>query len=783
MECNKDEALRAKKIAEEKMVNNDFEGARKIALKAKQLFPELDNISQLITVCEIHCVAQKKIYGSAKDLYAILQVDNVADETTIRKQYRKLALLLHPDKNKFPGAEAAFKLVGEANMTLSDKGKRSIYDIKCREPAAAFATKIQNSQKNQTSYAGQQTKAKTVPSSQFNGANHGQQTTSKASIRLTFWTYCPFCQSKYEYLREFVNKALRCQHCSKLFIGYDIGPQGPDREASFVNGKVQNVNLGPKPVSQQKKGGEVGKGKGKKQKDGQFSSNFDHKRTEDTRMKQEGVTKPKVNSVQKPTVTAKGTHKKRGRKVAAESRETSSDKKEAAGVGVSDGSGAKDKNKKRGRTMAAESRETCSAKKEAAGVGVSDGSGAKDTNTKRGRMMAEESSPTSSDVKEAACGGVSGGPDGDSLNRRRSYREKQQVSYQENGGGEFSPQKRSKLRKSSNDAEDMKTEAVSGCVDKSDVAAADASTPKSKPKVNGEAVTPNNHSNSDSDPEFVDCPDQDFTNFDKDKEEHCFAVGQIWACYDSVDSMPRFYAQIRKVYSSKFRLRITWLESEPDNILELKWAEEGLPVGCGDFQLAETEETSDRLMFSHQIVVKKGATKSSYVISPQKGEIWAIYKNWDINWSSDPENHTKYKFDVVEILEVDNDCISVDFLLKVKGFVSVFQRSLAAGIAQSKFPSNERFRFSHRIPSAKLTGTERAGVPAGSLELDMASLPADFEDYCSYFSNKADTDYEEKVKPTANLASTPKKHMNCVDKDALKPRRSPRGLKIPKQES
>jgi curved DNA-binding protein CbpA len=29
----------------------------------------------------------------------------------IKKQYRKFALQLHPDKNKFSGAEAAFKLI------------------------------------------------------------------------------------------------------------------------------------------------------------------------------------------------------------------------------------------------------------------------------------------------------------------------------------------------------------------------------------------------------------------------------------------------------------------------------------------------------------------------------------------------------------------------------------------------------------------------------------------------------------------------------------------------
>ncbi|GJS29814.1 DnaJ domain-containing protein, partial [Tanacetum coccineum] len=135
MDCNRDEALRARGIAEQKMLKNDFEGARKFALKAKQLFPDLGNIQQVISVCDIHCSAQKKVHGAEKDFYGILQVENVADEVTIRKQYRKLALVLHPDKNKFPGAEAAFKLIGEANMILSDKGKRSVYDMKCRDPA------------------------------------------------------------------------------------------------------------------------------------------------------------------------------------------------------------------------------------------------------------------------------------------------------------------------------------------------------------------------------------------------------------------------------------------------------------------------------------------------------------------------------------------------------------------------------------------------------------------------------------------------------------------------
>ncbi|KAJ0525881.1 putative DnaJ domain, Chaperone J-domain superfamily [Helianthus annuus] len=683
MECNKDEAHRAKKIAEAKMVKNDFEGARKFALKAKQLYPELDNISQLVTVCDVHCAAQKKIYGAEKDLYGILQVENVADDTTIRKQYRKLALVLHPDKNKFPGAESAFKLIGEANMTLSDRGKRSIYDMKCREPAKASATKIHNHQGYQTSYAGQQNKFKRAPSSQFNGVSHGQQSTSNPSIHLTFWTYCPFCSVKYEYYREFIQRPLRCQQCSKLFIAYEIGPQ--ERNIN-LGSKAQSVNPGSKPVSQQKETAKVENAKGNIKKDGKVPSNLERKKTEGTRMNQKGVTKPKVSGVRKPmeTGTAKATDKKRRKRMAAESREASSDKKEAAG------------------------------------------------------------------------GGVSGG----SPNGKRSSRHRQQASYQEGGAGEFSPSKKSKLSKSSGD-----------------VAHADVSTPNGKLKQNGkEVVTPDSHSKNDPEPELVDCPEQDFTNFDKDKEEHCFAVGQIWACYDSVDAMPRFYAQIKKVYSSKFRLRIAWFESDPDNVLEIKWIEEGLPVACGKYELGETEETSNRLMFSHQMVIKK-VSKSSYFISPQKGEIWAVYKDWDMKWSMDPENHTKYKFDIGEIVEAGEDCITVGFLSKVKGFVSVFQRSMWAGAGDQKIPCNERFRFSHRIPSAKLTGTERAGVPAGSFELDMASLPADFEEYCSYSSNNVNTaskSHEETVKPVPNLVRTPKKR---IDMDSpLKLRRSPRGL-------
>ena len=101
MDCNKEEALRAKVISEKKMQSGDFIGARRIAQRAQQLFPDLENISQLLTVCDVHCSAQNKIYGTEMDWYGILKVEQAADDAIIKKQYRKLAPLLHPDENKF----------------------------------------------------------------------------------------------------------------------------------------------------------------------------------------------------------------------------------------------------------------------------------------------------------------------------------------------------------------------------------------------------------------------------------------------------------------------------------------------------------------------------------------------------------------------------------------------------------------------------------------------------------------------------------------------------------
>ncbi len=65
----------------------------------------------------------------SKDYYEVLGVARDADDTTIKKAYRKLAMKYHPDRNPDnKEAEEKFKEVGEAYEVLSNADKRAAYD-------------------------------------------------------------------------------------------------------------------------------------------------------------------------------------------------------------------------------------------------------------------------------------------------------------------------------------------------------------------------------------------------------------------------------------------------------------------------------------------------------------------------------------------------------------------------------------------------------------------------------------------------------------------------------
>ncbi|KAJ8445014.1 hypothetical protein Cgig2_029208 [Carnegiea gigantea] len=91
------------------------------------------------------------------DWYLILRVEEDASIDTIRKQYYEFALLLHPDKNKHPKAQFAFRLISQAYKCLSDEARRTSFHLErwtnlCRECIS-----------NRTYNADQKAKASSTP--------------------------------------------------------------------------------------------------------------------------------------------------------------------------------------------------------------------------------------------------------------------------------------------------------------------------------------------------------------------------------------------------------------------------------------------------------------------------------------------------------------------------------------------------------------------------------------------------------------------------------------------
>lgn len=857
MECNKDEAIRAKEIAEKKMHNNDFVGARRIALKAQQLFPDLENITQLLAVCNVHCSAETRILGSEKDWYSILQVERLADEVTIKKQYRKLALVLHPDKNKYPGAEAAFKLIGEAHVVLSDPGKRSIFDRKIACSITSAQGKLPTRQANVNPAAKKQFGVtKNTPNgfaAQVSGLNHRQTKQANSTLE-SFWTCCPYCNVKYLYHTDYINKVLRCQKCVKPFAAYDIATHGVFPRTNQSQPAAEGVFPGSNQSQAAAQGVFRGSNQGQAPAQGIFPGlNQSHAATQAVfpgsnqsytaaqsvprqyNWSQPAVSKPKdfpAHETHRTGVdgTAGSTSKlgpqgsTNGRTVGSVSgTETMNSMKAGLGNRTVDNA-----NPSGGvNESAAIPNENVMKAGEAAEV--------RKENRKRGRKQESESSgscdtSSSSDVADMSFEEIASNPAGEQSSGvnafrapRRSSRHKHQVSYNESGSDDDdfeSPPKKPRKGKSSNDGLQQgtanDTPNFANPADQKENIPVDGGVPAGDAKVcpnqaaeqaagaphgGAEKVEMIDDSESDDDscPDFFQLPDPEFNDFDKGREESCIAANQFWACYDDVDGMPRFYAKIKKVHSPGFKIHINWLEPDPDDPDQIDWAEQ-FPVGCGKFRLGNPEVIRSHLTFSHQVFCDKHIGKGPFMIYPRKDETWALFKDWDIKWSTGPGNHKKYKYEIVQIVSdfVEDAGIRVAFLEKVRGFVSLFQQRCRNPAQSVLIPSSDLFRFSHCVPSFKMSGTEKEGVPEGCFELDPACLPANPDDICyplvvevddKIFSTEANCSCLEEPKKNESKLSeseiTPKKFADrkggFVGETCIV-RRSPRGLKIAEKE-
>ncbi|CAI0432228.1 unnamed protein product [Linum tenue] len=594
MECNKEEAVRARELAEKKMQAGDYTGGRRLALKAQQLYPEIESLSQLLVVCDVHLSAANKLNGVDIDWYAILQIEHFSDDAIIRKQYKKLAFSLHPDRNKCPGAEAAFKLIGEANRVLTDSISRSIFDSKCRvvRPAPPKVAAANHMNKN-------------PPSGSTHQPAQPQHVGSQSYPQQTFWTCCTSCKVKFQYYAHFRNRMLRCQNCNQTFVARDV--INVSHRFSNVHG---HGNVGP-------------------QSNGGGSYTF-------------------AGVELRPT----------GRKAAAIRGDS---KMGEAKINVSNGRTGK----------------RCAVRKWAAGKHA-------------GASAQKRPSPCKENSETSRSQSIQAKED------EAHVSEKQESNDLDNGN-----------------------EPESG--------------------------------------EEIACPDVQFSDFDKDKSENCFDVNQMWALYDETDSMPRSYAQVKKISLPGFKVLITWLEACPGT-------KGGFPVSCGMFGKGVTTVIKHRQMFSHQIHCIRGKDKDTFLIYPKKGETWALFKDWDMKLGSKPEKHNwPDSFDFVEIVSdfSEEAGVGVAWLVKVEGFVSIFQRVHIHKVISVCINPSELHRFSHRIPSRMMTGKEAKGVPPGSFEFDTAALPSSLYSFNTKAATRSYSHY--KMEPTRSSLKTCLPNMSEID--------------------
>lgn len=164
MEANKHESNRCIDIAITALSSGNLERAEKFLRKAENLYPS-QRAKELLIRIKSHPASNnstKSDNGSArkrtvpsqeqpsepatadytkeqlemvknikkcKDYYEVLGVTKEATDSELKKAYKKMALQLHPDKNKAPGSVEAFKAVGNAVSVLTDPEKRKSYDL------------------------------------------------------------------------------------------------------------------------------------------------------------------------------------------------------------------------------------------------------------------------------------------------------------------------------------------------------------------------------------------------------------------------------------------------------------------------------------------------------------------------------------------------------------------------------------------------------------------------------------------------------------------------------
>ncbi|KAL1301286.1 hypothetical protein AAHE18_18G242400 [Arachis hypogaea] len=202
-----------------------------------------------------------------------------------------------------------------------------------------------------------------------------------------------------------------------------------------------------------------------------------------------------------------------------------------------------------------------------------------------------------------------------------------------------------------------------------------------------------------------------------------FSTGQVWAIYCGKDMMPRQYALVNSVISNK-HVCVTLLEHELGNFEKRLMGDRF--IACGMFKPCDSKVMLNMSHFSHLVNYVNGATRPQqhYMIYPNKGEIWAVYKNWDRNWGND--DYEKCQFGIVEIISdfSKENGIRVAKLEEVHNCVTFFWRQKHEGfdLCFTVFEA-DMHRFSHQVIAYRVPGIEMYGIPEDSWHLEPQAIP------------------------------------------------------------
>ncbi|GAU26761.1 hypothetical protein TSUD_317590 [Trifolium subterraneum] len=776
MECSKDAALRTIEIAEKMILEKKFVDASTLARKAQSLYPNMDGIPQLIATIDVY-VASLNTVGEELDWYMILGAQRLDDVETIRKCYKNMALILHPDKNKSVGAEGAFNLVSQAWTILSDRAKRATFDKKYRlwdlfknmpggiPPILASQFGLPNT--------ANPARRPPVPASQSglsNAANPARR---------------PPVPASQNGLSNAANPAGRPPvPASQNGLSNAANPAGRPPVPASQNGLSNTGNPAGKPPVPASQNGFFNAAN---QKDRDHMSAAHTNPTQrppfntltfwtfcslcrthyeylslykDHNLTCTTCKKPFLASeVPPPSVYKNASSASRPSQMKQHKFNSSLGSMPGGISGGALGSFTRPSaNLKRkyedsapvmreevhfGKTHAVERTAAdadfqSSQKKRCTGEHKVD-SDSRDMETE---MALKEINLTSGfgSLKNSFDAGKVSAAGNFRRNGIRDISQQQMKNILAVKARNVILKKLDELKESRRKLDEWK--AIRKTLDErypssilkntdSEVRVKDAvkaiNGVKPGPKAIVDSETNNNSISADSEVLGVsmDVPDPDFHDFDGDRVEETFGENQVWAAYDDEDGMPRYYAFIHSVISKKpFQMKISWLSSKTnDELAPIRWVASGFPKTTGDLRLGKRAIASTLNSFSHRVEWTKGL-RGLIHIYPKKGEVWALYRNWSPDWDELTKDQIIHQYDMVEVLGDYNEerGVNVAPLFKVAGFRTVFRKNADPRKIRN-IPRAEMFRFSHQVPSYLLTGQEGDNAPKGCLELDPASTP------------------------------------------------------------